>query len=155
RDGRLDPIIDGQRPGGMEVFEHPPVVDVVQVGGDKKPPEGVRRPTPPPPAPEGKVHFTLHVLRAPVDGPDRYEPRGENVILGSQGAIPLEGERFCHPREASLTWENEKLWLEDLEGGNGVFMRIRSRVAIGIGTEFIIGDQLLRLERNPEANDGP
>jgi hypothetical protein len=54
-----------------------------------------------------------------------------------------------------LTWEGDQLWLEDLEGGNGVFLRIRSRVAIGIGTDFIVGDQLLRLERNPEADDGP
>ncbi len=104
---------------------------------------------------EAKVHFTLHVLKSPVEGPDRYEPRGENAIIGSEGAVSLVGERFCHPREASLTWEGDRLWLEDLEGGNGVFMRIRSRVAIGIGTEFVVGEQLLRLERNPEANDGP
>lgn len=165
REGQFDPIIDGQRPGGMEVLEHPPKVDVAQVGGgaNKRP---VAKPAPPPPsvsrpavapapAKEEKVHFTLHVLRAPVDGPNRYEPKGDTVIIGSSGGVTLAGERFCHPKEATLTWEGDQLWLEDLEGGNGVFMRIRSRVAIGIGSEFIVGDQLLRLERNAEANDGP
>src|SRR6185437_743981 len=174
REGKFDPIIDGQRPGGMEVLEYPPKVDVAQVGGankrpvakpaspggvasdPSKPPPSVSRPAvAAAPAKEEKVHFTLHVLRAPVDGPDRYEPKGDTVIIGSSGGVTLAGERFCHPKEATLTWEGDQLWLEDLEGGNGVFLRIRSRVAIGIGTDFIVGDQLLRLERNPEADDGP
>jgi hypothetical protein len=69
--------------------------------------------------------------------------------------VTLPGERFCHPREAAFTWELGKLWLDDMEGGNGVFIRIRTRVEITVGTEFVIGDQLLRLERNPEYDDGP
>jgi hypothetical protein len=152
RDGRFDGIIDGQRGGGMEVFEEPPAVDVAQVGGarSRTAPRSARAPTS-----DAKVRFTLHVLRSLSGGPEQYDPPGDNVIIGSQGAISLPGERFCHPREAALRWEGERLWIEDLEGGNGVFVRIRSRVAIGVGTEFIIGDQLLRLERNPEANDGP
>ncbi|APR78806.1 Hypothetical protein A7982_04153 [Minicystis rosea] len=153
RDGRFDPVIEGARGGGMEVLEHPPAVDIGQVGGGKP-----RAPAAPEPAraePGGKVRFTLHVLRSLSGGEDRYDPRGDTVILGSEGAVKLPGERFCHAREAALIWEGDRLWLEDLEGGNGVFVRIRSRVAISVGTEFVIGDQLLRLERNPEADDGP
>ena len=45
--------------------------------------------------------------------------------------------------------------LEDLEGGNGVFLRIRTPVELEIGDEFVVGDQLLRIERNPVPNDGP
>jgi pSer/pThr/pTyr-binding forkhead associated (FHA) protein len=153
REGHFDPIILGERVGGMEVLDHPPVVNVGQVGG-AKPQAKVERPLPPPEA-DAPVRFTLHVVRSLAGGPKRYDPRGDVVILGSTGAISLPGERFCHPREAVLSWENERLWLDDLEGGNGVFLRIRSRVLIGIGTEFVIGDQLLRLERNPEPNDGP
>jgi hypothetical protein len=155
REGRFDPIIDGQRPGGMEVLEYPPVVDVGQVGGAKQRAEG--RPEPPRPVvePDGKVRFTLHVLRSLSGGPERYDPRGDVVIIGSEGAVSLPGERFCHPHEAAISWEAGKLWLEDLEGGNGIFLRIRSPVALGAGAEFVIGDQLLRLERNPEAADEP
>lgn len=160
REGRFDPILEGQRAGGMEVLEHPPVVDVGQVGGGK-PRSAV--PSVPPrasmpasvPEPGGKLRFTLHVLRSLGGGPERYDPRGDTVILGSEGGVSLKEERFCHPREASLSWERGRLWLEDLEGGNGVFLRIRGRVAIGVGTQFVVGDQLLRLDRNPEANDGP
>jgi hypothetical protein len=154
REGKFDPIIDGQRAGGMEVFEHPPVVDVGHVGGAKQRPKAEEPPRATP-ASAGKVRVTLHVLRSLNGGPERYDPVGDTVIIGSSGTVPLAEPRFCHPREAQLSWENDRLWLDDLEGGNGVFLRIRSRVAISVGTEFVIGDQLLRLERNPEADDGP
>jgi pSer/pThr/pTyr-binding forkhead associated (FHA) protein len=101
------------------------------------------------------VRFALHVLRSLSGGPERYDPRGDAVIIGGSGAVSLPGERFCHPREALLSWENGRLWLDDLEGGNGVFLRIRSPVAMRAGGEFVVGDQLLRLERNPEFDDGP
>jgi hypothetical protein len=154
RDGGLDPIIDGQRSGGMEVLEHPPVVEVGQVGGAKAAPEAKPKAVTAP-RPSDKVRVALHVLRSLTDGPERYDPPGDSVVLGSSGPVSLPGERFCHPMEAVLTWENGRLWLDDLEGGNGVFIRIKTRVAITIGTEFVVGDQLLRLERNPEYDDGP
>ena len=152
RDGRFDAAIEGGRGGGMEVLEHPPTVDVAEVGGAR---QRVKEPAPPAPESSAKVRVALHVMRSLAGGPELYEPRGDTVILGSEGAVTLPGERFCHPREAALVWEGGRLWLEDLEGGNGVFLRIRTRVAITAGTEFVIGDQLLRLERNPEANDEP
>ncbi len=157
REGRFDAIIDGKATGGMEVLEHPPVVDVGQVGGaaPKRPAPAAEKPKEKVAEPEGPVRVTLHVLRSLSGGPERYDPKGDTFILGSEGQVALPGETFCHPREAAITWENDKLWLDDLEGGNGVFLRIRTRVAITIGTEFVIGDQLLRLERNGEPDDGP
>jgi hypothetical protein len=154
RDGRFDSIIDGKRVGGMEVLEEAPVAVVAQVGGAKPEPAA-----PPPPvvaaSPAEKVRVTLHVLRSLVAGPEYYDPPGDSVILGSEGTVALKGERFCHPREAVLTWENGKLWLDDLEGGNGVFIRMRTPVAIAVNDEFVVGDQLLRLERNPDFDDRP
>ena len=161
REGRFDPIIEGKSAGSMEVLVHAPVVDVAQVGGKSPRPE--KTPEPPPVAaaataaaePDGPAHFALHVLRSLSGGPERYDPRGDVVVIGSTGAVSLPGERFCHPREALLSWEGGRLWLDDLEGGNGAFLRIRSPVAMAAGAEFVIGDQLLRLERNPEVDDGP
>ena len=154
REGQLDPILEGKRLGGMDVLEHPPVVEVAQVGGVKPVPSIA-----PPPLQAAKVaakvRVTLHVVRSLTGGPDRYDPPGDSVILGSAGAVALPGERFCHPREAALIWEEGRLWLDDLEGGNGVFVRVRTPVAIGAGDDFIVGDQLLRLERNPEVDDSP
>jgi pSer/pThr/pTyr-binding forkhead associated (FHA) protein/thioesterase domain-containing protein len=156
RDGVLDPIIEGKRLGGMEVLERPPAVEVAQVGGPRPRAEAGAAPAakaaPPANAP---VRVTLHVQRSLSGGPLRYDPPGDSIVLGSAGSVTLPGERFCHRQEAVLTWEDERLWLDDLEGGNGVFIRIRTRVGIGMGDEFVVGDQLLRVLRNPDPDDGP
>ncbi len=102
-----------------------------------------------------KLRFRVHVVRSMAGGPDVYEPLGDEVILGANGGIALPGERFCHPSEAILRWKNGVLLLEDFEGGNGVFLRVRRPVEVEPGDEFIIGDQLLRIEKNPVADDEP
>jgi hypothetical protein len=157
REGKLDAIIEGAQPGGLEVLEHPPVVNVGQVGGRQQGDKPKTAPAIPRPTAKEKepVRVTLHVERSLSGGPERYDPRGDIVVLGRKGQVPLEGERFCHPQEAAISYEGGKLFLEDLEDGNGVFLRIRSRVEIAPGAEFVIGDQLLRLEKNPEVDDAP
>ncbi len=100
-------------------------------------------------------HFTLHVLRSLTDGPDRYEPVGTRAVIGRHGEVSLPGEHFAHPEESVLIYDNGALWLEDLEGGNGVFLRIRTPVEVSYGDEFVVGDQLLRVEANPTSDDGP
>ncbi|MEZ4299071.1 MAG: FHA domain-containing protein [Polyangiaceae bacterium] len=102
-----------------------------------------------------KVRVRLQVLRSLTGGPEEYAPLGDEVILGRDGAVALTGERFCHPREAVIKYRNGRLILEDIDGGNGVFLRIRRPVELAIGDEFIVGDQLLRIERNPDPDDHP
>jgi hypothetical protein len=158
RDGKFDQIIEGKTIGGMEILLHPPKVELKRVGQKvDAPPAGAPAPAPPSAKPvTGKVRFRLHVVRTLSDnGVDIYEPRGDEAVIGSAGAIPLKGERFCHPREVSLTWTDNHLWLVDLDGGNGAFWRIRSPVEVAVGDEFIIGDQLLRIQRNPTFNLTP
>jgi hypothetical protein len=102
-----------------------------------------------------RLRFRLHVLRSLWGGPEVYEPLGDEVILGVKGGIALSGERFCHPSEAILKWKNGTLMIEDFEGGNGVFLRVRRPVEVEPGDEFMVGDQLLRIEKNPTADDEP
>mgnify|MGYP000970495017 CR=1 FL=1 len=179
REGVFDEIIAGRAHGSMETLEHPPQVDLDRIGSKKH--DAQKAPTPsdpgrasqpkvaaPPPVmqeiplitrkadPAGAIlRAKLHVTRSLHRGPDFYEVRGDEAIFGSAGGIQLAGERFCHPREASIQFDAKGATIHDFDGGNGVFLRIQRRVEIGIGDEFVIGDQLLRLERNPDAKDGP
>ena len=108
-----------------------------------------------PAAKEGKAHFRLTVQLNAGEGPPFYEPIGDTAIIGAEGAIALANEKFCHPREAQVRWVKGRVWLQDLEHGNGVFLRVRQPVELEPGDEFIVGDQLLTIERNPDPNDGP
>jgi hypothetical protein len=158
RDGKFDDILAGKAVGGLSVLEHPPNADVRKLAhkASDAPPPSVRQPQPPEGASAraaARVH--LHVLRSLVGGPAKYEPPGDEFILGAKGAVRLVGERFCHPHEAIVRFKDEKLLVEDLEEGNGVFLRIRTPVELEFGDEFIVGDQLLRVESNPPPRDEP
>ena len=182
REGRFDEVIAGRALGGMEVFDQPPRLEVQKLATKKEerveaaptsrsvpppamPPAAVEA-EPPPPVSSSKIskpavpksakaRFRLNVVRSLTGGPAFYEPLGDAAIVGRDGAISLENERFCHPREAQIRWQKGRMWLHDLESGNGVFLRIRQPVELDIGDEFMVGDQVLLIERNPEPNDGP
>ena len=164
RDGRFDNIIAGREVGGVSLLTEAPTGPKQRPPTVTQSPPSVRESQPPPapspvpvaPAPElVRAFVTLHVLRSLSGGPERYDPAGTEALIGSQGAVQLPGERFCHPREALLSTRDSRLWLEDLEGGNGVFLRIRTPVELDLGDEFVVGDQLLRIEKNPVPDDGP
>jgi len=184
REGRFDEVIAGRAVGGMELFEEPPrlevqklatkkeerveaaaVVATVPPAPDAAPPAEAAVPPSEPsisklvgkpvPKSQQKARFRLNVVRSLTGGPAFYEPLGDAAIIGRDGAIALENERFCHPREAQIRWQKGRMWLVDLEAGNGVFLRIRQPVELEIGDEFMVGDQVLLIERNPEPNDGP
>jgi hypothetical protein len=170
REGRFDAVIGGREVGGMVLLTQPPNVDNIKKLASKKravEAEPAPKTTPEPkvlhqpqalapaaPAPE-RAFYTLHVLRSLSGGPERYDLPETPSLIGAAGVVGLPGERFCHPREASLAVREGRVLLEDLEGGNGVFLRIRTPVELEIGDEFVVGDQLLRIERNPVPNDGP
>jgi hypothetical protein len=172
REGRFNEVIEGRALGGLVVLHEPPNIDNIRKLSKKGRPEGAPGTIPPPPpaaavpataepalagpaAARPPSLFALHVLRSLTGGPERYEPKGNSAVLGAKGDITLPGERFCHPEEARLEFRNDRLWLEDLPGGNGIFLRIRTPVELELGDEFVVGDQLLRIERNPVPDDGP
>jgi len=166
REGRFDEVLAGRAVGGMDVLTQPPNVENIrklasgkQARAEATAPHVSVKPEPETteaePAPAVVSKFSLHVLRSLTGGPERYTPDQHQVVIGSEGEVNLPGERFCHPREAQVSFRDGRLWLEDLEGGNGVFLRIRTPVELEFGDEFVIGDQLLRVERNPVSDDGP
>jgi hypothetical protein len=163
REGKFDEIIEGRAVGGLQVLDHPPKVDVQKLATQKKSRvqaagAGERSSVAeagPAAAEAQRIHFRLHVVRSFGGGPAVYAPSGIEAILGSGGIIALPGERFCHAREAAILFKHSRLWLQDFEAGNGVFLRIKAPVELEPGDEFIVGDQLLRIERNPVPRDGP
>jgi hypothetical protein len=161
RDGQFDAIIEGREVGGMEVLTEPPRQDAIKnLPRGKRASEAKVRTSiePEPPAALAAPKFPLYsleVIRSLTGGPEAYNPTTDVALIGSKGSIDLPGERFCHQEEAILLHADGRLTLEDLEGGNGVFLRVRSPVALEMGDEFVVGDQLLRLEANPVADDGP
>jgi hypothetical protein len=172
REGRFDEIIEGRAMGGMELLDYPPKVDVQKLATQKKSrvmagvtadgaTEGTGSVPDVPAVSSGpavesqRVYFKLSVVRSMGTGPTVYQPKGTEAIIGSAGGIVLPNEPFCHPREAAVRYRNGRLWLHDFEAGNGVFLRIKAAVELGPGDEFIVGDQLLRIERNPVPKDGP
>lgn len=164
REGRFDPVIEGRAMGGMEVLDYPPKADVqklatqkktrVQADGDRASVPDVPA-APSPAAAAGRPHFRVTVVRSLTGGPGIYEPKGDEAVIGSAGTIVLPGERFCHPREGVMRYRDGRLWLHDYEAGNGVFLRIKAPVELGVGDEFVVGDQLLRIERMTTPHDGP
>jgi FHA domain len=155
RDGKFDAIIEGREIGGMVLLTEPPREDAIKNMSRGKRSEVKPRTSLNPDEQRKHALYTLIVTRSLTGGPVEYNPTTDVALIGSKGAIALPGERFCHAEEAMIVHAEGRLTLEDLDGGNGVFLRVRSPVALEMGDEFIVGDQLLRLEPNPIADDGP
>lgn len=176
REGRFDNVLLGREIGGIQLLEEPPNVDIRKLASQKKEraeagaqaavaagvvgAEGALPSRLPAAvsticAEGGKAGYRLHVLRCLGDGPERYDLSDARTTIGASGVVSLPGEPFCHAEEAELIFQDGRVWLEDLEGGNGVFLRIRTPVELSPGDEFVVGDQLLRIETNPFPNDGP
>jgi hypothetical protein len=165
REGRFDAVIDGKAIGGIDVLDYPPRVDLQKLATQKKTrvmADGATQraslsdaSSPSIAVESQRVYFKLTVARSMGGGPAVYTPKGTEAIIGSAGGIVLPRENFCHPREAALRYRDGRLWLHDFEAGNGVFLRIRAPVELEAGDEFVVGDQLLRVERNPVPKDAP
>ena len=155
REGKFDEIIAGRALGGISVLEGFPDVRVRRGGGEAVSPGSVRGAGRAAKAKQAAVRLTLTTVRSLWGGPERYEPRGDDVVIGSQGEIALSGERFAAPKEACFSYREGKLSLIDLEGGNGVFVRTHQPVELVNGDEFLVGDQVLCLLANPPPDDGP
>lgn len=182
REGKFDEVIAGRAVGGMHLLEEPPRIEIQKLATKKearveappasrtsRPPSTGTIPVGAGPAgpslselayaatvpPAGPAPFRLTVLRGASGGPPFYEPTADQVVLGTQGSLAIKNEKFCHPREADVRWLDGRVWLRDLAQGNGVFLRVRHSVELEFGDEFVVGDQLLTIERNPEPNDGP
>ena len=154
REGTYDEVIAGRAVGGMSVLEGVPQIRVRKGAGEAVT-GGARSAQPSQRPREAAVRLRLTTVRSLWGGPEQYEPRGDDVVIGSRGDIALSGERFAAPKEAAFSYRGGKLSLIDLDGGNGVFVRARQPVELVFGDTFLVGDQVLCLLANPGPDDGP
>jgi len=74
-----------------------------------------------------------------------------NQVLGSKtGEIPFTDDEYVSPRHARIYHEDEQLWIQDLSSLNGLYVRVRGSTILKNGDQFLVGEQILRFERNRE-----
>lgn len=85
-----------------------------------------------------------------------YHLSATNHVVGrSTGEICFAEDFFLSPEHALFTVQGNRLFAKDLGSVNGVFVRIKSPVALDHGDCFLVGEQLLRLDSAPFAEPGP
>ena len=163
RGGEIDRAIAGEGAGQVELKTEPPTIDLQRIAAHKSErldaaggefPQSERTEQS---ARDEPIFMRLHMVRCLWDGPALYEPRGSLVAIGRGGQVTLVGEAFCHRSEARLEWRDGHVWLHNEEGGSGVFLRVQQPVKLAFGDEFLVGDQLLRIDGmlEPDDSQGP
>jgi pSer/pThr/pTyr-binding forkhead associated (FHA) protein len=83
-----------------------------------------------------------------MDGMTYYLQSTEHVAGRSEGPIQFnEVDPLLSPRHANFTYKENQLYVRDLDSTNGVFIRARAPVRLTSGDLFLVGEQLLRVER--------
>lgn len=68
-------------------------------------------------------------------------------VIGRSTDPRFASDAFLSPQHARLTLDVDGLFIEDLKSLNGTFLRIRDTVPLRDGACFLMGRQVLRLER--------
>jgi pSer/pThr/pTyr-binding forkhead associated (FHA) protein len=84
-----------------------------------------------------------------------YQLNAEQHVVGRNGQLVFPDDPFVSPRHANLFYRNSKLVVRDEGSLNGVYLRVRGTVELGMGDYFLAGEQLFRLDATPKASDGP
>jgi pSer/pThr/pTyr-binding forkhead associated (FHA) protein len=89
---------------------------------------------------------TFHVVRADGGPAVLVEMRGDIITCGKQGDLALHQDPFVAPTQARFFFSNSQLAVEDVGGGNGIFLRLRTDHPLAPGSELRLGRQRLLLE---------
>jgi pSer/pThr/pTyr-binding forkhead associated (FHA) protein len=84
-----------------------------------------------------------------------YQLNAEQHVVGRNGQLVFPDDPFVSPKHANLFYRNGKLVVRDEGSLNGVFVRVRGTIEVGLGEQFLAGEQLFKFDANPKANDGP
>jgi pSer/pThr/pTyr-binding forkhead associated (FHA) protein len=72
----------------------------------------------------------------------------EAVVGRDEGSIQFPDDPAVSPEHCRLRADGEQIILEDLGSEHGTFLRLRSNHVVPYGSTLLVGQTLLRLERN-------
>jgi uncharacterized OB-fold protein len=101
-----------------------------------------------PPSRTGRIRLVL-VRSDGVPGPILAVDKDEALCGRTEGDLLLPDDPTVSPRHARFTVAAGVLRVEDLGSVNGTFIRLKEPRRLGLGEEFRVGRQLLRLEPLP------
>lgn len=85
-----------------------------------------------------------------------YHLQGATTVIGrGQGDITFVEDPFLSPEHARFTSQHGRLFVQDAESENGVFLRIKKPTPLTDETYFLVGEQLLRLKVGPFSDGSP
>jgi pSer/pThr/pTyr-binding forkhead associated (FHA) protein len=72
---------------------------------------------------------------------------GDEHLAGRRDDVPLvfADDPYLSPVHANFFYRNGRLIVRDEDSVNGVFIRIRDAVTLGVGDRFLVGEQVLEL----------
>ena len=83
------------------------------------------------------------------DGTDgaRIPLNREVCVVGRVGDVAYPSDVFLSPRHAAITVRDGRVWVEDLYSLNGTYLKLRGDQPLTPGDTFLMGRQVLRLQR--------
>jgi len=89
------------------------------------------------------------------DGATYHLQQTATSIGRSQGDITFAEDPFLSPEHARFTSQDGRLFVQDAGSANGVFLRIKKPTPVADGTHMLVGEQLLRLRKQPFTDGSP
>lgn len=83
-----------------------------------------------------------------------YHLKADQHLLGRQGQLEFPDDQFISPKHANFFYRDNRLVVRDEGSLNGIYFRIRGSVDISPGDQFVVGEQVFRLDPTPKASDG-
>ncbi len=83
-----------------------------------------------------------------------YHLKADQHLLGRQGQLEFPDDPFISPKHANFFYRDNRLVVRDEGSLNGVYFRVRGSVDISPGDQFVVGEQVFRLDPTPKASDG-
>jgi ribosomal protein S27AE len=115
-------------------------------------PQGMSGPSARPATP---FRVALRIVRADGGPEVLVAMHGEQLVCGRRGDVQLADDPFVAELQARFFLTSGRLAVEDVGGGNGVFVRIRAEREVSAEGELRVGRQRLRVEALGPVEHGP